>query len=130
MLRKVLILFFSVVLISCEDENSPVGTVTRFIDCLGTGDYPKAYALTHNPSWGLSTETFGAEDAFGGISATKIIEVKLESSDEVTALVHCKYYAEDGINGSGLFTENFHLSLEDYQWKITKIDVLQKEKTK
>jgi len=103
-------------------------TVEKFITDLGNQNFQDAYNLTDNPKWGTEAD-FSSKDAFGGISATKIIEIEQTENSPEKVTIYADVVYTDNVNGNNQFKQYFYLKKYGDEWKIVDMKLADNNKS-
>ena len=120
---------FAVNILKIDLENTKKGLpdgpeiiVRKFLTYLDNGDFSSAYALSENPVWakngGLSW--FESKKSYGAIKSINVKEIRIESINNSEAVVYSHYFAEDPLNTSRYWEQNYFLEKKTQGWVIVK----------
>lgn len=109
--------------------NKPEYIVVAFIEALGKQDFQKAYSLQNVRAWG-SFQDFSSPKKFGDVRQTKVYtfsdlgSIKVKNG-QYTHRVWVHYLKVVPLKNKyvlgGKMKENFHVSLQDGEWKIVEV---------
>jgi hypothetical protein len=102
--------------------------VDNFLNKLSESNFKEAFELQNNPDWG-DYSNFSSTKAFGGIVNVQVDSLKTLSETNNSAEIFCSATYIDNVNGNSKIQQKFILSKKDNKWLITKMKVLEFERT-
>lgn len=106
-----------------KPASNPSGTVSKFLNNLGSKNLHAAYDVSENPNWGSFEAFSNPTSGFGAVKSLSVKNVSTNSSSDKAATVNATYEVTDNNGKTTSLKVTFGLKNSNGEWKISSYKI-------